>query len=153
MFLVTLSCYKVFRGNSVLCFFFFFWQIKTPISILRPYTSIPWYKRCFKIQTFYYIQIERQKLLKLLFHPIEDKLKTVIDNAFCEFKFHSHVRGFMPIKIYFLSTSRSSCPEVFLRKLMPKCDFNKVALQLYWNHTLAWVFSCKSAAYFQNTFS
>ena len=35
---------------------------------------------------------------------------------------------------------------------MPKCDFNKVALQLYWNHTSAWVFSCKFAAYFQNTF-
>ena len=28
-----------------------------------------------------------------------------------------------------------------------------VAKQLYWNHTLAWVFSCKFAAYFQNTFS
>ena len=36
---------------------------------------------------------------------------------------------------------------------MPKCDFNKVALQLYRNHTSAWVFSCKFAAYFQNTFS
>ena len=24
--------------------------------------------------------------------------------------------------------------------------------QLYWNHTLAWVFSCKFAAYFQNTY-
>ena len=30
---------------------------------------------------------------------------------------------------------------------MPKCDFNKVALQLYRNRTLAWLFSCKSAAY------
>ena len=36
---------------------------------------------------------------------------------------------------------------------MPKCDFNKGALQLYWNHTLAWVLSSKFAAYFQNTFS
>ena len=36
---------------------------------------------------------------------------------------------------------------------MPKCDFNKVVLHLYWNHTSAWVFSCKFAAYFQNTFS
>ena len=26
------------------------------------------------------------------------------------------------------------------------------AKQLYWNHTSAWVFSCKFAAYFQNTF-
>ena len=36
---------------------------------------------------------------------------------------------------------------------MPKCDFNIVALQLYWNRTSKWVFSCKFAAYFQNTFS
>ena len=35
---------------------------------------------------------------------------------------------------------------------MFKCNFNKVAKQFYWNHTLAWVFSCKFAAYFQNTF-
>ena len=57
---------------------------------------------------------------------------------------------------------RSSFPEVLLRKdnsknmqqiyrrrPMPKCGFNKVAL----NHTSAWVFSCKFATYFQNTFS
>ena len=25
---------------------------------------------------------------------------------------------------------------------MPKCDFNKVAKQFYWNLTSAWVFSC-----------
>ena len=31
--------------------------------------------------------------------------------------------------------------------------FNKYALvQLYWNRTLAWVFFCKFAIYFQNTF-
>ena len=35
---------------------------------------------------------------------------------------------------------------------MLKCDFNKVALQLYWNHTSAWVFYCKFIAYFQNIF-
>ena len=32
--------------------------------------------------------------------------------------------------------------------LMVKCDFIKVVLQLYWNHTSAWVFSCKFAAFF-----
>ena len=36
---------------------------------------------------------------------------------------------------------------------MPECNFSKVALQLYWNHTSAWVFSYKFAAYFQNTLS
>ena len=35
---------------------------------------------------------------------------------------------------------------------MPKCDFNKVAKQLYWNHTPTWMFSCKFAAYFQSIF-
>ena len=35
---------------------------------------------------------------------------------------------------------------------MPKCDFNKVAKQLYWHHTSAWMFSCKFAAYFQKPF-
>ena len=36
---------------------------------------------------------------------------------------------------------------------MPKCDFNKVALQLYENYILAWMFFCKFDVYFQNTFS
>ena len=33
---------------------------------------------------------------------------------------------------------------------MPKFDFNKIASQIYENHTSAWVLSCKFAAYFQN---
>ena len=38
------------------------------------------------------------------------------------------------------------------RTPMPKCDFNKVASQLYWNRTSVWVFSCKFAAYWnENT--
>ena len=37
---------------------------------------------------------------------------------------------------------------------MPECDFDEAAfLQQYWNHTSAWVFPFKFAAYFQNTFS
>ena len=39
--------------------------------------------------------------------------------------------------------------QINRRTPMPKCDFNK----LCWNHTLAWVLSCKFAAYFQNIFS
>ena len=35
--------------------------------------------------------------------------------------------------------------QIYRRTHMPKCDFNKVAKQLYWNHTLAWVFSSKFA--------
>ena len=43
--------------------------------------------------------------------------------------------------------------KIYRRTPMPKCNFNKVAKQLYWNRTSAWVFSCKFDAYFQNTFS
>ena len=42
--------------------------------------------------------------------------------------------------------------QVCRRTAMPKCDFNKVAQQLYWNRTSARVLSCKFAVYFQNTF-
>ena len=42
--------------------------------------------------------------------------------------------------------------QIYRRTAMPKCDFNKVTTQIYWNHTLAWVFSCKLAAFFQKNF-
>ena len=37
------------------------------------------------------------------------------------------------------------------RRTPMKSNFNKFSKQLYWNQTLAWVFSCKFAAYFQNS--
>ena len=43
--------------------------------------------------------------------------------------------------------------QIYMRTPMPKSDFNKVTKQLYWNHSLAWVLSCKFAAYSQQTFS
>ena len=42
--------------------------------------------------------------------------------------------------------------QFYRRAPMPKCDFYKVAKQVFKNHMSAWVFSCKFAAYFQNTF-
>ena len=33
--------------------------------------------------------------------------------------------------------------EIYRRTPITKCNFNQVTKQLYWNHTLAWVFSCK----------
>ena len=42
--------------------------------------------------------------------------------------------------------------QIDRRTLMLKCDFNKAALQFYRNHISTWVFSCKFAACFQNTF-
>ena len=51
---------------------------------------------------------------------------------------------------------RKRCSEdmqqIYRRIPMLKCDFKKVAKQLYWNRTSAWMFCCKFAAYFQNIF-
>ena len=48
---------------------------------------------------------------------------------------------------------RKMCSEnmqqIYRRTPMPMCDFNKVAMQLYWNHTSVWVFSYKFAACFR----
>ena len=42
--------------------------------------------------------------------------------------------------------------QIYRRPPMAKCDFNKTAKHFYWNHTSAWIFSCKFAAYFRDTF-
>ena len=56
----------------------------------------------------------------------------------------------------FRGVFRKICPEImqqiYRRTPMPKCDFNKVDLQLYWNRTLAWVISCKFAAHLEGCF-
>ena len=41
--------------------------------------------------------------------------------------------------------------QIYRRKPMPKCDFIKIALELYWNFTSIWTFSCKFPGYLQNT--
>ena len=43
--------------------------------------------------------------------------------------------------------------QIYRRTPTPKCDFNKFAEHLYWNHTTAWVFYFKLAAYFFIFFS
>ena len=42
--------------------------------------------------------------------------------------------------------------QIYRRALMPKCDLDEVALQMFLNHTSAWVLSCKFATYFQDSF-
>ena len=83
-----------------------------------------------------------------------------LDERFWDLLYFACLNSIQSIAIF-----RSSRPDVFLgrcsenvkqiywRTRMLKSDFNKVSLQIYWNHTLALAFSCKFAAYFQNTFS
>ena len=58
-----------------------------------------------------------------------------------------------PSIVAFIKRYPEIMQQIYRRAPMPKCDFNKVALQFYWNNTSAWVFSCKFAAYFQHIFS
>ena len=41
--------------------------------------------------------------------------------------------------------------QIYRRTPMRKCAFWKVANQLYWNHTSAWVFSCTFSTYLQKS--
>ena len=43
--------------------------------------------------------------------------------------------------------------QIYRKTPMQKCDFSNVANQFYWNHTVAWVFSCKFAGYLQKSCS
>ena len=75
-----------------------------------------------------------------------------------KFTFSIWSRKLLPIhKQPFRGVLSKRCSEnihqIYKRIPILKCDFHKVAKQLYWNHTSAWVFSYEFAAYFQNTFS
>ena len=69
-------------------------------------------------------------------------------NACCWFECHKQAYWGVPRK-----TCSANMQQIYRRTPMPTCDFNKVALELYWNRTSAWVFFCKFAAYFQNKVS
>ena len=57
-----------------------------------------------------------------------------------------------PSRGVLIETCSENVQQIYRRTPMPMYDFKKVALQLYWNRTSAWVFSCIFAAYFQSTF-
>ena len=57
-----------------------------------------------------------------------------------------------PSRGVFRKRCSENIQQTYRRKPMLKCDFNKVAKQLYLNHTSAWMFSCKFAAHFPNIF-
>ena len=53
----------------------------------------------------------------------------------------------------FIKKCSKICCKFTAEHLLSKCDFNKVALQIYFAIKLLCKFSCKYAAFFQNTFS
>ena len=50
---------------------------------------------------------------------------------------------------FYQEKATGNMQQIYRRTAMPKCDFNKLALQLNWSHVLAWVFSYKFDAFFR----
>ena len=87
-------------------------------------------------------------------------LPDFIDSWSCGF----HFWDFIPIRhkidhwrkqlsIVVLTKRRSeNMQQIYRRTPMPKCDFSKVALQLYWNRTSTWVFSVNLLHIFRTPF-
>ena len=56
-------------------------------------------------------------------------------------------------EVLFRKKCSENMQQIYRGTLMLKCYFNKVAKQLYSNHTSAWAFFCKFTVYFQKAFS
>ena len=96
------------------------------------------------------------EILKNSFFQKESSLRRIMLFILLEHSITS--QNFSGVKVILF---RSSHPEMFIRKGVIKIyskftgehSCRSVISQLYWNHTSVWVFSCKFAAYFQNTFT
>ena len=62
----------------------------------------------------------------------------------------SVIAGFkrMHLEIMLKKDFFANMQEIYRGTSMQNCDFNKIAYQLYWNHTSTWVFSCSFSAIF-----
>ena len=72
----------------------------------------------------------------------------------------THILSLVNLSFFLILSIQKQLSEVFLQKGVPKiCSkFSwkhpcRILKNPSWNHTSAWLFSCKFAAYFQNTFS
>ena len=68
----------------------------------------------------------------------------LIHNAHIEYSFFKEQK--QPSRRVLRKRCFENMQQIYRRTTMPKCELNNVALQLYLNHTSAWVFSCKFAA-------
>ena len=76
----------------------------------------------------------------------------VLSNIMTYYSHKNANRQKQPVRGVLRNRCSENIQQIYRRTPLLKCDFTKVALQLYWKHLLARVFSCKFAAYFQNTF-
>ena len=147
--------FHIKKSNFI--FFYFCWWFQTSASHFSLTEAFPWCKHynftihfaCNSLSTeictstlvsssrFFFPNL----LNYILWVPASWCKKFVVYSSY-----HKHPLRGVPRK-----RCSENMQQIYRRAPMPKCNFNKVAKQLYWNHSSAWVFSCKFAAYFRNT--
>ena len=131
-----------------------------------------------RINKIYYLHVSREKVLhcSLIFSIKENNISMEVVSIYIITYFAKNQRlwikfscdsqkimdWFCSVGIQQKQSSRGvfrkrcfeNLKQVYKRTPMPKCDFNKVwSKTSLKSHFGTWVFCCKFAAYFQNTFS
>ena len=142
---------------SLVAFLFYFLFCKQPTrSLFRPDICVT------LLQLPDRVPYHFEKVFVLMINMAKDFLRFK-QLFYTTFKVYNVIRLSSRISLFlcFLQVvkSRSNQSEVFLGKGVLKIYSKftgenpyRSAKQLYWHHSSAWVFSCKFAAYFQNTF-
>ena len=128
-------------SNKLLNVFFVFGLLPSLLILMFTYYyQTKLFSGMLKINSSF-LQPYIQKLIDLFSHRLTELV----------FPWHFSIIQKQPSRGVLLKRFSENMQQIYRRTPMPKCDFNKVVLQLYWNDTSAWVFSCKCAVYFQNT--
>ena len=94
------------------------------------------------------VQVSNSKNNGLPQAEVRSYLKINQCNVFGNINLDVYTAQKQPSRDVLRKTFSANIQQIFRRTLTSKCGFNKVALQVYWNHAVAWAFSCKAAAYF-----
>ena len=140
-----------FPNPSMKDFFLTFWSCQT--SMLKRPVKRYWVKKNWFIKRYLWnhsIYVSFKKMFTTLCILSEKSIKlTMLKFPMLTLKFNQK----QPSRDVHIKRISENMQQVYERKPMPKCDFNNVALWLYWDRTSARVFCCQFAAHFQKTFS
>ena len=145
---MTLSLSNGFAKQSLVIWFYL---LRIATITWKDLSQIPW-RNCLSFDC-YYLKLPKIALgtsIKTVKIIEWSRLLTVLwDSMRCNYCDNFPKQ---PSRGVLMKRRSESRQQIYRKTPMPKCNFNKVAKQLYWNQFSAWVMSCKFAVYFQNTF-
>ena len=98
------------------------------------------------------LQVDKMEKRWTLYHVFID-INAISKEIFFKNSVSLRKRQKQPSRGVLMKRCSENMQQIYKRTPTPICDFNEVTKQLYWNHTLAWVISCKFTADFQSIFS